>query len=153
MIDYLLEYILSFRLTVKPPEFIGQVPEGIRSIWYISGGEVYGPKLSGKLRPGGADWLTIRPDGVGVIDVRATIETRDGALIYVTYPGLVDLGEGAYQKVLKGEALPKVISLRTAPRCSTAHPDYLWLNRLQCVGIGQSLAESSEFAYDVYALR
>src|ERR1035437_5687076 len=115
MINYTLEHIFSYNVTVKPPEVIGPIPEGIRSNWYIAGGEVQGPKLRGKLRPGGADWLTIRPDGVGIIDVRATIETHDGALIYVTYSGVVDLGEKGYQKVLQGEALPAVLSLRTAP--------------------------------------
>ena len=39
------------------------------------------------LRPVEADWLTIRCDGVVALDVRATIEIHDGALIYLTYTG------------------------------------------------------------------
>jgi hypothetical protein len=35
----------------------------------------------------------------------------------------------------------------------TAHPDYTWLNRLQCVGIGEASPERSEVCYDVYAVR
>ena len=154
MINYTLEHLFSYNATLHPPEVIGPVPEGLRANWYISGGEVHGPKLHGKLRPVGADWLTIRPDGVGVLDVRTTIETHDGALIYVAYSGVVELGEDGYQKLLRGEPLPSGLPLRTAPRCSTSHPDYRWLNRLQCVGIGQSFAEErSEVVYDVYALR
>ncbi len=42
---------------------------------------------------------------------------------------------------------------RVVPRFLTAHPDYLWLNRLQCIGVGQVNLESLEVAYDVYALR
>ena len=33
---------------------------------------------------------------MGLLNVRATIETNDGALIYVSYHGLTDLGEDAY---------------------------------------------------------
>jgi hypothetical protein len=50
---------------------------------YVTGGKVQGPKVNGKLLPVGGDWLTIRTDGVGILDVRATIETHDAALIYL----------------------------------------------------------------------
>jgi len=40
-----------------------------------------------------------------------------------------------------------------SPRFYTAPPDYLWLNRLHCLGIGQAFLERSEVAYDVYAVR
>lgn len=153
MIDYALEYVFSYNAKLHPPEVIGPVPEGLRINRHISGGEVHGPNLRGKLRPVGADWVTIRTDGVGIIDVRATIETHDGALIYVAYSGVVDMGVDGYQKLLRGEPPPNGLPLRTTPRCSTSHPDYLWLNRLQCVGIGQTVIERSEVVYDVYALR
>jgi hypothetical protein len=38
-------------------------------------------------------------------------------------------------------------------RMITSHPDYLWLNRLQCVNIGVGDLENWFAAYDVYALR
>ena len=43
--------------------------------------------------PGGGDWLTVRTDGFGILDVRATLESDDGALIYMAYSRLGDLGE------------------------------------------------------------
>jgi hypothetical protein len=154
MIEYRLEHLFSYSATLaNPPEVIGPVPEGIRVNFYVTGGEVSGPKVRGKLRPVGGDWLTIRADGVGILDVRATIETHDGALIYVVYAGVVDMGEDGYQKFLRGEPLPSGLAIRTAPRCHTAHPDYKWLNRLQCVGVGQAVLERSEVRYDVYAVR
>jgi hypothetical protein len=86
--DYSLEHIFSYSAILKnPPEIIGPVPEGIRANFYVTGGEVKGPKLNGKILPVGGDWLTIRPDGVGILDVRATFETNDGALIYTTLLG------------------------------------------------------------------
>jgi hypothetical protein len=153
MFDYKLEHIFTYNATLDPPEVIGVVPEGIRINFYVNGGEVSGPKVKGKLRPEGADWLTLQTDGVGILDVRATIETNDGALIYVTYGGMVDLGEDGYQGFLNGEMPPSGTPIRTSPRCRTSHPDYLWLNRLHCLGIGQAFLERSEVVYDVYAVR
>ncbi len=152
MFDYKMEHILSYTVTLNPPEVIGPVPEGIRVNFYVSDGEVKGSKVYGKFRPVGGDWLTLRTDGVGILDVRGTIETQEEALIYVSYTGVGDLGEDGYERFLRGE-MPGIVPLRVVPRFLTAHPDYQWLNRLQCVGIGQVNLESLEVGYDVYALR
>jgi hypothetical protein len=135
-----LEYVFSLNVMLKPPEVIGPLPEGIRANLYIAGGEIDGPQLHGKIRPVGADWLTLRSDGVGILDIRATIETDDGALIYTAYTGVVDAGEDGYERFLRQD-LPPVLQLRTAPRYSTTHPNYRWLNRLQCVGFGEVNAQ------------
>jgi len=153
MFDYTMEHICSYTATLEsPPEMIGPVPEGIRLNAYVTGGEVTGPRIQGKLRAVGADWLTLRSDGVCILDVRGTIETHDGALIYLAYPGVGDLGEGGYEKFLAGEA-PETFSIRTAPRLSSSHPDYTWVNRHQYVGVGAGDFANFSVAYDLYALR
>jgi len=58
--------------------------------------------MRGRLRTVGGDWLLLRPDGVGLLDVRATMELDNGALIYTTYGGVVDLGPDGYNLFLKG---------------------------------------------------
>ncbi|MEM8563866.1 MAG: DUF3237 family protein, partial [Pseudomonadota bacterium] len=71
MYPYELEHIFSYRASLNPEfEVIGPTPEGLRVNIYVTGGEVTGPKLQGSIRPVGADWLTIRPDGVAVLNVR-----------------------------------------------------------------------------------
>ena len=147
-----LEYICSYWATLAPPEVIGPVPEGIRVNFYVTAGEVTGPKMRGKLRTVGGDWLLLRHDGVGVLDVRATLELDNGALIYTTYGGVVDLGPDGYKLFLQG-VLPPIPELRIAPRYHTSHPDYLWLNRLQCVGVGTFDVAHSRVTYDIHALR
>jgi hypothetical protein len=89
---------------------------------------------------------------VGILDVRATFETQDEVLMYVTYTGVGDLGEDGYERFLRGE-LPNTVSLRVVPRFQTTNPEYQWPNRLQCVGIGEVNLESLVVSYDVYALR
>ena len=153
MFDYTMEHICSYSATLQnPPEVIGPLPEGLRLNVYVTGGEVKGPKLQGKVRPVGGDWLTIRTDGVAILDVRATVETHDGALIYIAYQGVGDLGEDGYAKFLEGQP-PKTLRLRTAPRMHSSHPSYTWVNRLQFVNIGEVDFETFVVAYDVYALR
>jgi hypothetical protein len=147
-----LEHIFSYWATVTAPEVIGPLAEGVRINVYVTDGEVSGPKMRGRLRPVGGDWLTLRPDGIGVLDVRATIELEDGALIYTTYGGVADLGPDGYDRFLKGTP-PAVVPLRIAPRYATAHPDYLWINRLQCVGVGEVDMQRMKVSYDIYALR
>lgn len=153
MIEYGLDHIISYNATLTAPEMIGPGPEGIRANIYVTGGQVSGPKIRGRLLPVGGDWLTIRRDGVAILDVRATIETEDKALIYVTYMGSIDLGENGYDEFLRGVGPKSGASIRMTPRFQTSHHDYLWLNRLHCVGIGQAFLERPEVIYDVYALR
>ena len=153
MLPYSLEHICSYSAKLQnPPEVIGPVAEGIRVNFYVTSGEVTGPKIRGIIRPVGGDWLTIRTDGVGLLDVRATIETHDHALIYIAYTGVGDLGEDGYRKFLQG-VLPPKLALRVVPRFQSSHPAYLWLNRLQCVNVGEADLERFEVRYDVYALR
>ena len=106
MFEYDLEHVMSYTLRLNPPEVIGPVSEGLLANFYFAGGEVNGPKVYGKLRPVGADWLTIRTDGVGILDVRATIETREEALIYLAYTGVGDLGEDAMRSFFGESCLP-----------------------------------------------
>ena len=147
-----LEYICSYWATLAAPEVVGPVPEGIRVNFYVTAGEVSGPKMHGRLRTVGGDWLLLRNDGVGLLDVRATMELEDGALIYTTYGGVVDLGPDGYNQFLKG-ILPPRPELRIAPRYHTSSPNYLWLNRLQCVGVGFFDIAQSKVSYDIYAMR
>ena len=153
MYDYSMEHLFSYTATLDSnTEVIGPVPSGLRMNVYVTGGEVSGPRLKGKLRPVGADWLTVRTDGVCILDVRATMETHDGALIYVEYNGVADPGEDTYQRFLDGDP-PEKLVIRAVPRVITSHPNYLWLNRLQCVSIGEANLVDWVVSYDVYGLK
>ena len=55
--------------------------------------------------------------------------------------------------VLPSKTSPALLSIRMVPRYHTAHPEYLWLNRIQCLGIGQADMGRLEVRYDVYAIR
>ena len=152
MFDYKMQHLFSYSANLEsPPEVIGPTPSGLRLNAYITGGTIGGPRLRGVLRPVGADWLTVRTDGVCILDVRATMESHDGALIYAEYTGVSDPGIDTYQRFLDGTP-PHRLTIRGVPRMMTTHPDYLWLNRLQCVNVGEANLVDWTVAYDVYGL-
>ena len=153
MIPYEMEHLFTYSAAVREPVVVSPPGEGdIRINFYVAEGKAWGPKLKGRLLPVGADWMTLRTDGMAVLDVRAAIETDDGAHIDVVYNGLLDMGHDGYARFQKGE-IPELVRIHAAPRLRTAHPDYVWLNRLQCVNVGEGRLRQNQVTYDVYALR
>lgn len=145
-------HLFTMQATLQsPPEVIGPVPDGIRVNFFVTGGRFEGARLRGKVRGVGQDAFLLRRDGMGQLEVLLTLETEDGALIEACYDGLSDFGEGAYEGFLRGE-VPLEVGLHTFPRLRTGHPDYQWLQRLACVGVGRADLQRSEVRYEVYAL-
>ncbi len=150
MFMFTLEHVCSYRATLRSPfEVIGETPLGLRLNAYVTGGEVDGPRIRGRLLPVGGDWLVVRHDGVGMVDVRASIETHDGALIYLQYQGVVDLGADGYARLLAGDP-PARAPIRVAPRLSSAHPAYRWVERHQFFNVGEVDFATSSVCYDMY---
>jgi hypothetical protein len=152
MIDYRLEHVFSYagRLA-RPPAITAPVADGAGVNFCYSGGELAGPRLRGILRPGGGDWAILRKDGVGRLDVRRTIEAQDGVSLMAAYQGVIDIGEEGVHRLHQGTP-PPVAQLRFALRFVTDHPEYRWLERLTCFGIGEYRAMDNAVRYDVYAV-
>ena len=82
------EFLFEGRVQLElPPMDVGETPSGNIRIFYIKGGTFEGPKLKGTVLPGGADWVTVRPDGSSHLDVRFCLQTDDGALLYLHWVG------------------------------------------------------------------
>src|SRR5450755_521673 len=98
---------LLFTLTgrVSSPQEIGTVPSGYRRIIPIEGGAFEGPKLRGRVLPGDSDCMLMRPDGVAQIDVRTTLETDDGDLIFMKYGGFRHGPKDVMDRLARGDAV------------------------------------------------
>lgn len=151
MLKYSMEHVFSYKATLQDPVVVSGPDGDIRVNFYVSGGEVWGPKLKGKVLPIGADWLTLRKDGVCVLDVRAALESDDEAHIDVSYKGILDLGPDGHADFLKGK-VPEIVQIRAAPFLRTAHPGYQWINREQFINVGEARLSQKEVQYDVYSL-
>src|SRR2546428_10097702 len=80
--------LMTLHVIIEGAQKIGAVPHGTRVTAPISGGRFEGPRLRGRVVPGGGDWTLLRTDGVLELDLRLTLETDDGALIRMTSFGL-----------------------------------------------------------------
>jgi len=142
-----LEYIMNYRADLKSPMQIGAAQFGTRVIVDVTGGTFEGPGLKGKVLPSGADWVLLDNQGVGRLDVRATLETHDGALIYVQYFGVFkSSGQAAGGETQFGDNY-----FMTQPRFETGDSRYSWLNDIVAVGEGRNLPNAVE--YRVYQLQ
>ncbi len=146
-----LEYLLTYRADLKPPVEVGAGPFGSRMIFDVIGGSAEGPRLRGKLLASGGDWLLVNANGTGYLDVRGTLETDDGALVYIQYHGVVEMSEKVMAASAKGEETDYGDTyFMTQPRFETGDPRYQWLNSIVAVAEGRVLPNAVE--YRVYQL-
>ena len=96
-------HLFTMTLAVAGMQPIGATPNGNRRIGLVAGGTFEGARLRGKVLPGGADWIIVRPDGVTTLDVRLVLETDDGAAIGMTYRGLRHGPAAVMDRLNRGE--------------------------------------------------
>ncbi|MBW4091165.1 MAG: DUF3237 domain-containing protein [Proteobacteria bacterium] len=142
-------HLFTLSLEVAGMQPIGATPAGDRRVGLVAGGRFTGPRLSGTVLPGGADWILLRPDGATTLDVRIVLQTDDGAAIGMTYRGLRHGPAAVMDKVARGEEVdPASYYFRTSVTFETAAPQYDWLNRIVAVGTGHR--PPSGPVYDVF---
>lgn len=125
-----LEFVFEVRAKIADPIVIGQVSGGTRRIINILEGTFEGPKIKGKLLPGGADWQIIRQDGFTEVDARYVLQTDKGDLIYVSNIGIRHAPPDIIERLNAGEEVDQSqIYFRAVPRFETATPDLEWLMR------------------------
>jgi hypothetical protein len=141
--------LMTLQVEVAGVQKIGAVPHGIRVTAPIASGHFEGPRLRGKVLPGGGDWTLLRGDGVLELDLRITLETDDGALIHMTSFGLRYGPPEAIAALAHGENVdPASYYFRTTPRFETSHPKYAFLNRLLAVASGDRRATGPIYTID-----
>ena len=132
-----LVHVCDLSVAVGTPLSIGEIGTGERRVVEISGGEVTGPRLQGRVLPGGADVQIIRAGGLTELAARYVIEAADGALIYVENLGLRTGPADAMERLRLGEPVdPALIYFRAAPRFETAAPAHAWLMQRLFVATG-----------------
>jgi uncharacterized protein DUF3237 len=140
-----LRPLFQAEIALAAPQELGETPLGRRRIIGITGGRFTGERLSGRVLPGGADWQVIRADGVADLDARYTLETSDGALIFVANRGYRHGPPEVLKRLSSAEAVdPSLYYMRTTPRFETGDARYAWLNRIICVATGARRAAAVE---------
>jgi hypothetical protein len=117
---------------------LGETPVGRRIIQEIASieftGEHFNARLKGKAA---ADWLAIDAGGIATFDIRMTLETNDGALVYLNYIGTADWSEGMATKPVYVTA-----------KFETGDERYKWLNTAHVIGKGEVIPDGGGLAYE-----
>jgi hypothetical protein len=141
--------LMTVRILAAPSQKLGAVPHGTRTFVPVTGGDFEGPRLRGKVLPGGGDWLLLRSDGVLELDLRITLETEDHALVYMTFQGLRHGPPDAMDALGRGAAVdPARYYFRTLPRFETSAEAYAFLNRMVSVGVGEARPDGAVHRID-----
>ena len=132
-----LVHLATVRVTRGDVHRLGTTAFHRRVIGGIANGRWTGERLNADIVAPGGDWAIPSTDGsIMLLDVRQTLRTDDGALIYVTYQGRCDRGRGTYT---------------VAPTFETDDERYAWLNAVQAVGQGRT--EGDDIVYEMYEVR
>ena len=130
------------RVGIRSLVWMPDTPCGGRGIGELSSFELEGDRVRAHMfGVAAADWPAVSPDGtIATINVRVTLETDDGALLYADYSGRIDLSKS-----------PLVVY--SAPRFDTGDDRYGWLSRIQTVGKGTFDKALSSIDYEFFELR
>jgi hypothetical protein len=133
-----LDHLLTFIVDIGRNTPVGAGPYGNRAIAAVDGGTFEGPSLRGTILPPGADWVLVDANGRGRVDVRLIFQTDDGANIYVTYTGVIELND-AIAKAMAGRGETRFGDnyFVTQLRFETGAPRYAHLNYVVAIGEGR----------------
>ena len=117
---------------------LGDLAQGRRRIVPLTGGTFTGPDLNGKLLPGSsADWQIVLPDGTALGDVRYTLETDEGDLLYVQSRGVRHGSADVLERLARGEDVDaSEYTFRTSTQIETAAAGLEWLNKGIFISVG-----------------
>jgi hypothetical protein len=141
-----------FRLAATLGEALdgGEVVGGRRRIVPLTGGRFTGPELNGTLLPGSsADWQIVVPDGTVLGDIRCTLRSDSGQLLYVRSQRVRHGSKEVLARLAAGEDVEaSEYVFRTSTQIETAATEFDWLNK----GVFISVAgrQPGGVIYDVY---
>jgi hypothetical protein len=133
-----LSLVYRLEATLGEPLALAESARGQRRIVPLTGGMFTGPLLSGKLLPGGsADWQLVLPDGTALADLRYTLETETGRLLYVQARGVRHGSADVLARLARGDDVDaSEYTFRASMQIETAAPELDWLNKGVFVAVG-----------------
>jgi Protein of unknown function (DUF3237) len=145
------KYVFTITAEIAEVTTAGDLGHGVRRIIPITGGEVRGEKVNGKVLPFGADFQIIRPDELIDLEARYAFETDDGAVIYVENKGIRFGPVELLERLKRGEPVdPKLIYFRTVPKFETGHEKYRWL--MQHIFVASAARHADRVVIDVHVV-
>ncbi len=136
-----LDFLMTLSVDVGEVVSMGPGPAGERRLIPIVGGTFQGPRLRGKVLPGGADWQIVRADGVLDLDARYALQDEGGGVVSVVSRGYRHGPPDVLAALARGEDVdPGRYYFRTTMRFETGAPSLAWLNRTLAVATARRQA-------------
>jgi muconolactone delta-isomerase len=135
--DPRLTPVYRLEATLEAQLDLGDAVQGHRRIVPLAGGTF------------SADWQTILPDGTALGDIRYTLKTNGGDLLYVQSRGVRHGPAEVLARLGRGEDVdPSEYTFRAATQIETAAPELDWLNK----GVFVSVAgrQATGVIYETY---
>ncbi len=151
--DPRLTLVYRLEASLGQPLELGAIGQGRRRIVPLTGGTFTGPDVSGTLVPGAsADWQTVLPDGTALGDIRYTLQTDGGDLLYVRSRSVRHGPPEVLARLGRGEDVdPSEYTFRAATEIESAAPGLDWLNKGVFISVGGR--EAAGVIYETYLVR
>jgi muconolactone delta-isomerase len=151
--DPRLTPVYRLAATLGEPVDVGDTGNGRRRIVPLTGGTFTGPTIQGRLLAGAsADWQTVLPDGTAVGDVRYTLQTDGGDVLYVQSRGVRHGSAEVLARLARGEDVDaSEYTFRTSTQIETAAAELDWLNKGVFVSVGGR--QPSGVVYETYLVQ
>jgi hypothetical protein len=133
-----LKRVYRLEATVGEPLDLGDLAQGRRRIVPLTSGTFAGPELNGTLLPGAsADWQVILRDGTALGDLRYTLQTDGGDLLYVQSRGVRDGSAEVLARLARAENVDaSEYTFRSSTQIEAAAPELEWLNKGVFISVG-----------------
>lgn len=151
-----LAFIADLTVQVAPPIEAGMVSglnsRGRRRIVPITGGCMTGPRLQGRVLPGGADFQIVVSDTCAELDARYLIALEGpehaGQHIFVQNRALRRGSTADIARLVRGEAVdPQAIYFRCVPTFEVSDERLRWLTESVFVGTGARYPDRVEMRF------
>jgi hypothetical protein len=145
-----LTFVYRLEAALGQPLDLGDIAAGRRRIVPLTGGVVTGPRVNGTLVPGAsADWQVLEPDGTARGDIRYTVQTDAGDLLYVQSRSVRHGPAEVLARLARGEAVgADEYTFRTTTQIETGAAELSWLNKGVFVAVGGR--SPAGVVYEVY---
>jgi uncharacterized protein DUF3237 len=145
-----LTRVYRLEATLGQPLDLGEGPRGHRRIVPLTGGTFTGPELRGTLIPSAsADWQTLLPDGTALGDIRYTLRTDAGELLYVQSRSVRHGSPEVLARLGRGEDVDaSEYTFRTSTQIEAVAPHLDWLNKGIFISVGGRTADG--VIYETY---
>jgi hypothetical protein len=137
-----LDWVFDLDVKVAQAQELGEANGGRRRVIPITGGGLKGPGISGEVLEGGADWQTLRADGVTLLQARYTVRMTDGVVIGIINTGVRRASPEVAKRLAAGERVdPSQYYFRASPVFEVGPGQWGWLTESLFVSVGQRLPD------------